>query len=82
MLRHEGFSSESSPADSIDPGEAAGKPDCLTSGLILSFVVKARSKTYFPFILKRRHRFEVPYVQQISINVLTGPTFRTKRSGS
>jgi hypothetical protein len=35
MLRRDGFSSESRPADSIDSGEAAGKPCCPISGVIL-----------------------------------------------
>ena len=36
MLRRDGFSSQSSPAEPIDSGEAAGKPDCPTSGVILT----------------------------------------------
>lgn len=36
MLRRDGFSSEPSPAEPIDSVEAAGKPDCPTSGVILT----------------------------------------------
>ncbi len=36
MLRRDGFSSESRSANSINSGEAAGKPDCLTSSVFLT----------------------------------------------
>ena len=36
MLRRDGFSSQSNPAEPIGSGEAAGKPDCPTSGVILT----------------------------------------------
>ena len=36
MLRRDGLSSQSNPAETIDSGEAAGKPDCPTSGVILT----------------------------------------------
>ena len=59
MLQRDGFSSESNPADSIDSEEALGKPDGPTPGVIILRWVKVRSRTYFPFILKRRQRSEV-----------------------
>ena len=59
MLQRDGFSSEPNPADSIDSEEAPGKPDCPKPDVIISHWVKARSRTYFPFILKRRQRSEV-----------------------
>ena len=37
MLRRDGFSSQSSPTEPIDSGEAAGKPYCPTSGVILTW---------------------------------------------
>ena len=36
MLHRDGFSYRSSPAEPIGSGEAAGKPDCPTSGVILT----------------------------------------------
>ena len=78
MLRRDGFANESSPANSINPNEVAGKPDCFTSSIVLTRRI-GTLQDLFSIYPKAESMFRVPSVPQILIKGIQSKEFQMKK---